>query len=732
MGITGLIPFVGKASSQLHLKDIRGSTVAVDTYCWLHKGVFGCAEKLARGEDTDVYIQYCLKYVNMLLSYDIKPILVFDGQHLPAKALTEKRRRDSRKQSKERAAELLRLGRIEEARSHMRRCVDVTHDMALRLIRECRSRNVDCIVAPYEADAQMAWLNRADVAQYIITEDSDLTLFGAKNIIFKLDLNGSGLLVEAEKLHLAMGCTEEKYHFDKFRRMCILSGCDYLDSLPGIGLAKACKFILKTEQEDMRIALKKIPSYLNMRNLEVDDDYIENFMKAEATFRHMFIYNPLERRMQRLCALEDYETDERYCSNAGTLLEDSEQALHLALGNLNPFSMKRLDSWTPEKAWPTPKNVKRSKHKSIWQTNFQNENTHTPKKENPCALFFKKVDFVGKTLNEEIEANQRLEEAKKTEAELFNMYSFKAKRRRSPSREDSVDQERTPPPSPVHKSRHNPFAKERTGEEANQRSPVVCENASFLRLLSPKKASPLDGEAGVKKVDSLKRSIFAKEQVQVRSRFFATQDEQTRLQREHLRDTENDDMDEQKLSSHSGHKKLKLVCKDIPGKNPIRQRCSSQISDGETDTDTTASSLLESQDNGVPSPLESQEDLNNSQPQIPTEGNTNSTTIRIKSLDLLLENSPEPTQESDRNNNDAIILLSDDSCSSDQRASSTSSSSQQRQNFLPTSKRRVGLSKPSTAKKGTPKSRTNGKLGAVSQNQTKLSMFGFQTKPVLK
>jgi len=269
MGITGLIPFVGKASSQLQLKDIRGSTVAVDTYCWLHKGVFGCAEKLARGEETDIYVQYCLKYVNLLLSYDIKPILVFDGQHLPAKALTEKRRRDSRKQSKERAAELLRLGRIEEARSHMRRCVDVTHDMALRLIRECRSRNVDCIVAPYEADAQMAWLNKTDVAQYIITEDSDLTLFGAKKIIFKLDLNGSGLLVEAEKLHLAMGCNEEKYHFDKFRRMCILSGCDYLDSLPGIGLAKACKFILKTEQDDMRIALKKIPSYLNMRNLEV-------------------------------------------------------------------------------------------------------------------------------------------------------------------------------------------------------------------------------------------------------------------------------------------------------------------------------------------------------------------------------------------------------------------------------------------------------------------------------
>ncbi|XP_016935431.3 exonuclease 1 [Drosophila suzukii] len=729
MGITGLIPFVGKASSQLQLKDIRGSTVAVDTYCWLHKGVFGCAEKLARGEETDIYVQYCLKYVNLLLSYDIKPILVFDGQHLPAKALTEKRRRDSRKQSKERAAELLRLGRIEEARSHMRRCVDVTHDMALRLIRECRSRNVDCIVAPYEADAQMAWLNKTDVAQYIITEDSDLTLFGAKKIIFKLDLNGSGLLVEAEKLHLAMGCNEEKYHFDKFRRMCILSGCDYLDSLPGIGLAKACKFILKTEQDDMRIALKKIPSYLNMRNLEVDDDYIENFLKAEATFKHMFIYNPLERRMERLCALEDYDTDERYCSNAGTFLEDSNQALHLALGNLNPFSMKRLDSWTPEKAWPTPKNVKRAKHKSIWQTNFENQNTPTPKKQNSCALFFKKVDFDGKTIDEEIAANQRLESAKHTEAQVFTMYSFKAKRRRSPSREESLDQARTPPPSPVQKSRHNPFARERTVEEASQRSPVVCENASLLRLLSPKKVSPSGGGADEKRVDSLKRSIFAKEQVQVRSRFFASQDEQTRLQSEQLKEQQKHDNDEQERGSSSSHKKLRLEKKDIPEEDQVRQRSNSLSSERETDTETTASSLLGSQEiPSIPSSLELQEDPAISEPQTPTKG---STKISIKSLDSLVDN-PQPPAASDGNNNEAIILLSDDSCSSEQTASSFSSATLQRQNSLPFNKRRIGLSKPSTAKKGTPKKKTNGKLGPVSQNQTKLSMFGFQKKPVLK
>jgi len=35
-----------------------------------------------------------MKFVNMLLSHNIKPILVFDGQNLPAKAATEKKRRE--------------------------------------------------------------------------------------------------------------------------------------------------------------------------------------------------------------------------------------------------------------------------------------------------------------------------------------------------------------------------------------------------------------------------------------------------------------------------------------------------------------------------------------------------------------------------------------------------------------------------------------------------------------
>jgi exonuclease-1 len=31
--------------------------------------------------------------------------------------------------------------------------------MALNLIKACRAKNVDCIVAPYEADSQLAFLS---------------------------------------------------------------------------------------------------------------------------------------------------------------------------------------------------------------------------------------------------------------------------------------------------------------------------------------------------------------------------------------------------------------------------------------------------------------------------------------------------------------------------------------------------------------------------------------------
>ncbi len=111
-----------------------------------------------------------MRYVDMLLREDIKPVLVFDGRNLPSKAGTEKKRRENRTKYREMAKEYLREGRHREARECYQRCVDVTPEMALELIRACQERNVDCIVAPYEADAQLAHLCNSGVADFVISE----------------------------------------------------------------------------------------------------------------------------------------------------------------------------------------------------------------------------------------------------------------------------------------------------------------------------------------------------------------------------------------------------------------------------------------------------------------------------------------------------------------------------------------------------------------------------------
>ena len=41
---------------------------------------------------------------------------------------------------------------------------------------------MNCIVAPYESDAQMAFLVKRGYADFVLTEDSDLLAYGCKQV----------------------------------------------------------------------------------------------------------------------------------------------------------------------------------------------------------------------------------------------------------------------------------------------------------------------------------------------------------------------------------------------------------------------------------------------------------------------------------------------------------------------------------------------------------------------
>ena len=65
-----------------------------------------------------------------------------------------------------------------------------------------------------------------------------------------------------------------------FITMCILSGCDYLESIKGIGFKRAHKLIEENVTFD-----ETLKALWKDNKIEVPDNYEENFVKAYLTFK---------------------------------------------------------------------------------------------------------------------------------------------------------------------------------------------------------------------------------------------------------------------------------------------------------------------------------------------------------------------------------------------------------------------------------------------------------------
>ncbi|KAM1765796.1 hypothetical protein ACFX14_004876 [Malus domestica] len=280
MGIQGLLPLLKSIMAPIHIKDLEGTCVAVDTYSWLHKGALSCSKDLCKGIPTSRHIDYCMHRVNLLRHYGVKPILVFDGGLLPMKIEQENKRGRARKENLARAIEHESNGNSAAAYDCYQKAVDISPSIARELIQVLKQENVCYVVAPYEADAQMTFLAVSKQVEAVITEDSDLIPFGCPRIIFKMDKFGQGVEFQYSMLHRNKDLSFSGFTKQMLLEMCILSGCDYLQSLPGMGLKRAHALIKKFTSYD------KIIKHLKYSTASVPPLYEESFKKAILTFQH--------------------------------------------------------------------------------------------------------------------------------------------------------------------------------------------------------------------------------------------------------------------------------------------------------------------------------------------------------------------------------------------------------------------------------------------------------------
>lgn len=320
------------------------------------------------------YIDFCMNRVRMLIHFGITPYIIFDGDNLPSKAGTEKDRRERRKEGKRLGLELLSVGKTSQAQLELQKAVDVTPEMARAFIEELKAGNVQYLVAPYEADSQMVYLERKGIIDGILSEDSDLLVFGAKRLITKLDKYGD--CVEINRNHFT-ACREISlvgWSDADFRRMAILSGCDYLPGIGGLGLKTAYRMLRKHKTVDRLVKAAQFDG-----KLKVPTGFMADFDQAEKTFLYQWVFCPIEKRLVNLTPLSD-EVDIADMPYLG-----EEIAAHLAVGVANGdlYPRTKLPITIARKATQNSKAFEASRRAS---TNAQTPDSKGTK---PIDSFFK-------------------------------------------------------------------------------------------------------------------------------------------------------------------------------------------------------------------------------------------------------------------------------------------------------------------------------------------------------
>ena len=284
MGVSGLLPQLRSITKRVHLSSYRGKSVAIDAYCLLHKGAYGCARELVEGEYTEKHVAFCMSRIDLLLRSGVTPLVVLDGDELPGKGDEEQARARSRQENRDRARQLWRQGNKTVALEAYQRAVDITPAAAHQLVDALRARGIAFVVAPYEADAQCAYLALNGFVDAVLTEDSDLLAYGCPRVLFKVDANG-----DADEIALAdlPNCRELSFAgwtHDLFQQMCVMAGCDFVKAVPGIGIKKAHTHIRRTR--DFLRALRA----LRFDGVQVPQGYEVKFQRALWTFRHQRVY----------------------------------------------------------------------------------------------------------------------------------------------------------------------------------------------------------------------------------------------------------------------------------------------------------------------------------------------------------------------------------------------------------------------------------------------------------
>lgn len=278
MGIKSMLQFLRKkcpeAFKDLPYSFFSGKRVAIDSNNVLiklmsraHKEVINQTDVCIHEPDRKLIVERWHEHIKeeivTFMSFGITPIFVFDGAYIDEKGPTQKKRRDEKakrvREAEEMKKKVLEMDELErtpqmitDLRKKMHHLGTVSKEEWQNIREILSSLGFPVLQATGEAEKLCAMLCIEGKVSSVLSTDSDLVALGCP-------LSCSGLAgwiynPESKKTEMSLKCTFFKpilaaleIEYSTFLDLCIMSGCDFNDNIPRLGVATAYKILKKCE-----------------------------------------------------------------------------------------------------------------------------------------------------------------------------------------------------------------------------------------------------------------------------------------------------------------------------------------------------------------------------------------------------------------------------------------------------------------------------------------------------
>lgn len=217
------------------------------------------------------------------LENGIKPVYVFDGKPPELKGGELMKRAERREEAQKLLDKATEAGVQADVEKYNRRLVKVTKEQSNEAKELLKLMGVPYVEAPCEAEAQCAAMVKSGKVYGAATEDMDALTFGSSVLIRHLTFS-EARKIPVQEFNYQRVLEGLELSQESFIDLCILLGCDYCDSIKGIGPKRAIELIKEHK------TLDKICEKIDQTKYPIPEDW--NYKNARALFLDPEVEDP--------------------------------------------------------------------------------------------------------------------------------------------------------------------------------------------------------------------------------------------------------------------------------------------------------------------------------------------------------------------------------------------------------------------------------------------------------